>query len=145
MAEALPSPYDVGIRPKSIGVSSPSLVSRNGAIVDGDPGRHFSARSLSIRPARKAGGAMAPLRLELVDLETFAAVAALGSFSAAARQINITQPSVTSRIQRLELSLGTKLLIRTPRKVELTGRGSLLRAEAAQGSDTSLKAGLWHL
>jgi DNA-binding transcriptional LysR family regulator len=68
--------------------------------------------------------------LELVDLETFAAVAALGSFSAAARQLNITQPSVTSRIQRLESSLGTKLLVRTTRKVELTRRGSLLRTEA---------------
>ena len=83
--------------------------------------------------ARKVGdgtASPAPLRLELVDLETFAAVATLGSFSAAARQLNITQPSVTSRIQRLESSLGTKLLIRTTRKVELTRRGSLLRTEA---------------
>ncbi len=83
-----------------------------------------------IRPARRSAGATAPLRLELVDLETFAAVATLGSFSAAARQLNITQPSVSSRIQRLEASLGTKLLIRTTRKVELTRRGNLLRVEA---------------
>ena len=86
-----------------------------------------------IATARKVGNGTAsrtPLRLELVDLETFAAVATLGSFSAAARQLNITQPSVTSRIQRLETSLGTKLLIRTTRKVELTRRGSLLRTEA---------------
>jgi len=43
------------------------------------------ARSLSISPARKSGSTTAPLRLELVDLETFAAVAMLGSFSGAAR------------------------------------------------------------
>lgn len=72
----------------------------------------------------------APLRLEIVDLETFIAVASLGSFSAAARQLNVTQPSVTSRIQRLEAALGARLLVRTTRKVELTERGTLLRAEA---------------
>jgi DNA-binding transcriptional LysR family regulator len=81
------------------------------------------------RAPRKAE-APAPIRLELVDLETFLAVAILGSFSAAARQFNITQPSVSGRIQRLEASLGTKLLLRTTRRVELTPRGALLRGEA---------------
>lgn len=71
-----------------------------------------------------------PLRVEIVDLETFIAVAALGSFSAAARQLNITQPSVSARIQRLEAALGARLLARTTRKVELTRRGALLRGEA---------------
>jgi LysR family carnitine catabolism transcriptional activator len=70
------------------------------------------------------------LRIEIVDLETFLAVATLGSFSAAAKQLNITQPSVTSRIQRLEAALGARLLVRTTRKVELTRRGTLLQAEA---------------
>ena len=71
-----------------------------------------------------------PLRLEMVDLETFIAVSTLGSFSAAARRLNITQPSVSGRVQRLEASLGIKLLVRTTRKVELTRRGTLLRAQA---------------
>ncbi len=83
---------------------------------------------------RKAGSgtvlSSSPMRIELVDLETFIAVAALGSFSAAARRLNITQPSVTSRIQRLETSLGTKLLLRTTRNVQPTPRGEKLRAEA---------------
>jgi DNA-binding transcriptional LysR family regulator len=70
------------------------------------------------------------LRVEIVDLETFIAVAALGSFSAAARQLNLTQPSVSGRIQRLEAALGAKLLVRTTRKVELTRRGALLQGEA---------------
>lgn len=81
--------------------------------------------------SRKAGStAPPPLRLEVVDLETFDAVARLGSFSAAARYLNITQPSVSSRIQRLETSLGAKLLIRTTRRVEMTRQGTLLRTEA---------------
>jgi DNA-binding transcriptional LysR family regulator len=70
------------------------------------------------------------LRVEIVDLETFIAVATLGSFSAAAKRLNITQPSVSSRIQRLEAALGARLLVRTTRKVELTRRGTVLQAEA---------------
>jgi len=85
------------------------------------------AQKISSGPASPA-----PIRIELVDLETFVAVATLGSFSAAARQLNITQPSVTSRIQRLESSLGTKLLVRTTRRVELTPRGDLLRVEVGR-------------
>lgn len=57
-------------------------------------------------------------------------MATLGSFSAAARHLNITQPSVSSRIQRLEAYLGSQLLIRTTRRVELTDHGMLLRTEA---------------
>ena len=40
--------------------------------------------------------------LDLHELETFMAVARLGSFSLAAKQLHVTQPSVTGRIQRLE-------------------------------------------
>jgi DNA-binding transcriptional LysR family regulator len=88
------------------------------------------ARAPVSRKSRSGEAPVVPLRLEIVDLETFIAVASLGSFSAAARQLNITQPSVTSRIQRLEASLGARLLVRTTRKVEPTPRGLLLRAEA---------------
>lgn len=97
--------------------------------VEGVAGR---TRSPAPATRKAAGGApLTPsLRLAIVDLETFSAVAGLGSFSAAARQLNITQPSVSSRIRRLEASLGTQLLVRTTRRVELTGRGTLLRTEA---------------
>lgn len=88
------------------------------------------SRAPASRKAKSGAPPSAPLRIEIVDLETFVAVATLGSFSAAACQLNITQPSVSSRIQRLEASLGTKLLVRTTRKVEPTRRGTQLRAEA---------------
>jgi DNA-binding transcriptional LysR family regulator len=76
---------------------------------------------LSIPPA---------LRVGISELETFLTVARLGSFSAAALALNVTQPSITSRVQRLEAALGTRLLIRTTRKVELTKAGRLLHVEA---------------
>ncbi|MDR5758473.1 LysR family transcriptional regulator [Caballeronia sp. LZ035] len=83
----------------------------------------------------EAAHAAAPvtLRFDLVELETFLAVVELGSFSAAAKRLHISQPSVTARVQRLESTLKTRLLVRTTRHVEPTAAGKRLRehAEAA--------------
>lgn len=75
----------------------------------------------------------ASLIIEFIELETFIAVAQTGSFSLAAQRLHVTQPSVTGRVQRLESALGTRLLVRTTRKVEITpdGRKLLLEAIAA--------------
>jgi DNA-binding transcriptional LysR family regulator len=80
----------------------------------------------------EAASAASPLtmRFDLVELETFLAVVELGSFSAAARRLHISQPSVTSRVQRLESTLRTRLLVRTTRHVEPTPAGKRLRARA---------------
>ena len=72
------------------------------------------------------------LRIDLAELETFVSVAELGSFRAAATQLNLSQPSVTSRVQRLEAALHTRLLSRTTRNVEVTPDGALLLAEASR-------------
>lgn len=50
-------------------------------------------------------------------------VAAKGSFSAAARTMRIPVTTVTRKISDLEALIGTKLLIRTTRRVELTDAG----------------------
>lgn len=70
------------------------------------------------------------MRIELVELETFIAVAELGSFSRAAQQLHVTQPSVTNRVKALEAALGTRLVVRTTRKMELTAQGARLLKEA---------------
>ncbi|MEJ7687373.1 MAG: LysR family transcriptional regulator [Variovorax sp.] len=70
--------------------------------------------------------------IEFIELETFIAVAQAESFSAAAARMNVTQPTVTGRIQRLEGALGVKLLRRTTRKVETTAQGALLLTEATK-------------
>ncbi|WP_179106819.1 LysR family transcriptional regulator [Variovorax sp. KK3] len=70
--------------------------------------------------------------LDLVDLQTFIAVARSLSFSAAAAQLHVTQPTVTGRIHRLEALLGVQLLRRTTRKVEPTPAGGLLLREAVK-------------
>ncbi len=70
--------------------------------------------------------------LELIELQTFIVVAKARSFSAAAQQLHVTQPTITGRIHRLEASLGAQLLRRTTRKVETTEEGESLLGEAVK-------------
>jgi DNA-binding transcriptional LysR family regulator len=64
------------------------------------------------------------------ELETFIAVSELGSFRRAAEKLGVSQPSVTGRVQRLEIVLGVKLLNRTTRRVTTTEAGERLRLRA---------------
>ena len=64
------------------------------------------------------------------ELETSIAVSTLGSFRRAAEKLGVSQPSVTSRVQRLETILGVKLLNRTTRRVTTTEAGERLRLRA---------------
>jgi DNA-binding transcriptional LysR family regulator len=66
------------------------------------------------------------LRLSLPELEAFLMVAKCGSFSEAASELNLTQPAVTARVQRLEAAVKTQLLERKPRGVTCTPAGQLL-------------------
>ncbi|WP_322032261.1 LysR family transcriptional regulator [Paraburkholderia sp. J76] len=86
--------------------------------------------SLTSQQDRETGSTLQGI--DLVELETFIAVAETGSFSAAAQRLHVAQPSVTGRVQRLETALGTKLLLRTTRKVETTPDGALLLEQATE-------------
>lgn len=67
------------------------------------------------------------MNVTLKQLEAFLAVARLGSFSAAAQSIHVSQPALTSLIQNLEGQLGTQLFERSVRGAMLTTRGRELR------------------
>ena len=69
--------------------------------------------------------------IQFREIETFYWVLAIGSFSAAARKLNTTQPAVSQRIAALEATLGTRLLTRKSRQVVATpaGRELLVYAE----------------
>ncbi|NBO93526.1 MAG: LysR family transcriptional regulator, partial [Planctomycetia bacterium] len=64
----------------------------------------------------------------LPHLDTFVLAAELGSFTAAARELqpSLTQAAVSQRIALLEQNLGTKLFNRVHGRVELTPAGHRL-------------------
>jgi DNA-binding transcriptional LysR family regulator len=65
-------------------------------------------------------------------MATFVRVAELGSLSAAARELDLTQPAVSQQIAGLERHLRTRLLNRSTRKLTLTASGETYLARARQ-------------
>ncbi|MFE2183099.1 LysR family transcriptional regulator [Streptomyces sp. NPDC059455] len=64
--------------------------------------------------------------IEARHLRVLRAVAAAGSFSAAARELGCTQPAVSQQMKALEGAAGTPLLIRSGREMRLTEAGRAL-------------------
>jgi len=63
--------------------------------------------------------------MDFTALQIFKAVADEGGISAAARKLHRVQSNVTTRIQQLEASLGTKLFVREKRRLFLSPAGEL--------------------
>src|ERR1700741_4916554 len=61
--------------------------------------------------------------LNLDQLRTFAEVLAQGSFSAAARALNLTQPAVSLQIRQLEARLSVRLIERFGKQAHATAPG----------------------
>ena len=66
---------------------------------------------------------MGGARIETADMEVFTAIARLGSFSAAAAELRLAAPSVSTRIASLERRLGSRLFERHARGSVLTPEG----------------------
>ncbi|MCK1389993.1 LysR family transcriptional regulator [Bradyrhizobium sp. 1] len=66
----------------------------------------------------------------LQELTIFVRAAESGSFSKAARELGLSQPSVSRIIGELESRLGVKLLLRTTRRITVTDAGALFLARA---------------
>jgi DNA-binding transcriptional LysR family regulator len=70
-------------------------------------------------------------RLDWNDVRIFLTVAESGSLSGASRILGMTQPTISRRMDDLELRLNARLLIRSPRGVALTPAGEAIHRLAA--------------
>ena len=61
--------------------------------------------------------------MELKHLLSYATVVRLGSFSRAAEELYIAQPTISLHVRQLEEELQTKLLVRTTKSIEVTEKG----------------------
>ena len=68
----------------------------------------------------------------LQELAVFVRAAESGSFSRAARELGLSQPSVSRIIGELEVRLGVKLLLRTTRQITATDAGALFLDRARE-------------
>jgi DNA-binding transcriptional LysR family regulator len=68
----------------------------------------------------------APLAIELRHLRYFVALADAGSFTRAAEQVFIAQPTLSQQIRRLEEIVGSQLLQRRREGLQLTKAGAVL-------------------
>ncbi len=83
------------------------------------------------------------MNVTLRQLRAFVTAAQLGSFTEAAAELNITQSTLSGLIKELEQALGVQILLRTTRKVELSGVGKEflpLTARILQDLDEALRA-----
>src|SRR5690606_21566050 len=75
--------------------------------------------------------------MELRQLEHFVAVADERHFTRAAAKVHLAQSSLSSSIAALERELGTALLVRSSRKVELTEAGRALLPAARRSLEAA--------
>ena len=78
--------------------------------------------------------------LDPVYLQTFLTVSECKSFSKASRRLQISQPTVSDHIRKLEASLGHRLFLRDTHSVNLTQEGDELREFARDIIETNLRA-----
>ena len=77
-------------------------------------------------PVRQPAAAAVPQGIELRHLRYFAAVADAGTFTRAAEQMFIAQPTLSQQIRKLEELIGTPLLERRRDGLRLTTAGTVL-------------------
>lgn len=83
---------------------------------------------------------MTPQDLQLDWLKCFVAVVDAGSLSSAAGEVHRSQSAVSMQLKKLEGALGSRLLERDARKLELTPEGQMLLGYARRILDLHAEA-----
>ncbi|HAT7591803.1 TPA: LysR family transcriptional regulator [Citrobacter werkmanii] len=69
---------------------------------------------------------MKDINFDFKQLQAFLTVIDTGSFTAAARKLNVTQSSISQQVANLELGLNTALVNRSQRPIQMTIAGQAL-------------------
>ncbi len=77
--------------------------------------------------------------ISLEYYKIFYYVAKMGSFTAAAEKLNISQPAVSQAVKLLERELGGNFFLRTQKGVRMTPEGDMLFSYISSGYETILK------
>lgn len=85
--------------------------------------------------------------MNLDYLKTYTLLVKMGSFSAVAKKLSISQPAVSFQIQKLEHDLGARLLNRSQKKIILTEAGKRLLsfAQVVSGEEGRLLQDMEHM
>ena len=78
----------------------------------------------------------------LQNMRAFSCVAQLGSFTAAAAQLDTTTANVSRAVSNLEAHLQTRLLNRTTRRIALTEAGKRAPADSPEILDIAFRAAI---
>ena len=70
--------------------------------------------------------------MNLKQLEAFVQIADSGSFSKAAKELYLTQPTISAHVSTLEKELNTRLFVRNTKEVKLSDNGTVLYEYAKQ-------------
>ena len=81
---------------------------------------------MAVRPPRPKGPPLTAMR-------AFEAAARAGSFSAAARELNVTHAAIAQHVRALETQFATSLLVREGKRMALTDAGTRLAADLSEG------------
>jgi DNA-binding transcriptional LysR family regulator len=103
---------------------APSKAGSDDLLPGEDPPAYM--KQAQAEPTGLPEAAGAPLAIELRHLRYFVALADAGSFTHAAEQMFITQPTLSQQIRRLEQIVGTPLLHRRREGLRLTPAGAVL-------------------
>src|SRR5262249_48820536 len=140
--------FIIGIRlcpPARIRASGPYLASRRSACATLDAFSYSTCAGTCMRPSSRsrlreqftranAGGPRGDngMVMTLTQLNAFVLVARLGSVTAAANALGVSEPAVSQALSALRAHLGDQLLSRGPSGMTLTGGGPAPPGTAAQ-------------
>jgi DNA-binding transcriptional LysR family regulator len=105
-------------------------------VLSAAPGAQRVAPAPRIREVNPAhvGYVLDEVLVDWSALRDFLLLAELGSISRAAQRLEVSQPALSRRLQRLEEELGVGLFLRGPRGLQLTAAGQRVRTIAERMS-----------